>query len=615
MATTPSGVSRDARSTGEAHSAPPAGLSLSIPKRMGDLMVEMGVLSQAMLDQALEAQRKTGGRLGSLLVSLGFVTEEKLLEFLAQQVGVLFVRIAPGDAIAPEVLAKVPEKLAREHNLVPLSMAESKEGTTLTVAVADPLNVLVIDDLKMMTGLQVTTVLASEREIVDAINRHYKQETAQEALENILTASGASTEEVAGVQHVDSAAEEKAAGDDIISLERSGEGSPVIQMANLLIHSAIKARASDIHIEPGNKELKVRFRIDGVLNEQPSPPKRFQNALASRIKIMANLDISEKRLPQDGRIKLKVNSKEYALRVSVLPVVHGEKIVMRINDASALQVDLNKLGFEPEARAIFDKCIRAPYGINLITGPTGSGKSTTLYSGLSMLNEPGVNISTIEDPVEFQLAGINQVQVNPEIGLTFAAGLRSFLRQDPDIIMVGEIRDLETIQIAINAALTGHLVFSTLHTNDAPGAITRMGMMGMEPFLMASSLLMVVAQRLVRGICKECRETYDVEADWLAKLGIAKHQLQISDAGKVALARGKGCEACVGTGYRGRVGLYEVLEVTDPIRALIMDRASIAAIKEQARKQGMLNLRACAVRKLLGGATTVEEMIRVTASE
>ncbi|MDE2291157.1 MAG: type II/IV secretion system protein, partial [Elusimicrobia bacterium] len=418
-----------------------------------------------------------------------------------------------------------------------------------------------------------------------------------------------------GVEAVDEGAEAAAAGDDIISLERSGEGTPVIQMANLLIHTAIKARASDIHIEPFAKEMKVRLRIDGVLNEQPAPPKRFQNALASRIKIMANLDIAEKRVPQDGRIKIKLQGKEYALRVSVLPTVHGEKIVMRINDASALQVDLNKLGFEPESRAIFDKCIRAPYGINLITGPTGSGKSTTLYSALSMLNEPGVNISTIEDPVEYQLLGINQVQVNAEIGLNFAAGLRSFLRQDPDVIMVGEIRDLETISIAISAALTGHLVFSTLHTNDAPGAITRMGMMGIEPFLMSSSLLMVVAQRLVRGICPKCRETYEVEADWLVKLGVSKHQLQVSEDGKVALARGKGCEYCAGTGYRGRVGLYEVLEVTDPVRQLIMDKAPISAIKEQARKQGMLNLRACAIRKLLGGATTVEEMIRVTASE
>ncbi|MBI5596294.1 MAG: Flp pilus assembly complex ATPase component TadA [Elusimicrobia bacterium] len=616
MASTPSGPSRDANAPS---SAPPAvsaaGLSLSIPKRMGDLMVEIGVLSQGMLDQALEAQRKTGGKLGSLLVTMGFLPEEKLLEFLAQQVGIRYLKIAELGAIPPEVIAKVPEKIAREHTLVPIGLEQGKEGATLTIAVSDPLNVLVVDDLKMMTGLQVVSVLASEREILESLTKNYKQETAQEALDHILSATGATAAEAKGVEHVEPDEEGKSGGEDIISLERSGEGTPVIQMANLLIHSAIKARASDIHIEPFPREIKVRFRIDGVLNEVPAPPKRFQNALASRIKIMANLDIAEKRVPQDGRIKIKVNGKEYALRVSILPVVHGEKVVMRINDASALQVDLNKLGFEPEARAVFDKCIRAPYGINLITGPTGSGKSTTLYSALSMLNEPGVNISTIEDPVEYQLVGINQVQVNAEIGLTFAAGLRSFLRQDPDVIMVGEIRDLETISIAINAALTGHLVFSTLHTNDAPGAITRMGMMGIEPFLMSSSLLMVVAQRLTRGICKQCRENYEVDADWLVKLGVAKHQLQVSGDGKVALARGKGCEDCAGTGYRGRVGLYEVLEVTDPVRQLIMDRAPISAIKEQARKQGMLNLRACAIRKLLGGMTTVEEMIRVTASE
>ncbi|MBI3298987.1 MAG: Flp pilus assembly complex ATPase component TadA [Elusimicrobia bacterium] len=588
---------------------------MSIPKRMGDLMVEVGALSQEMLDQALEAQRKTGGKLGSLIVSMGFLPEEKLLEFLALQVGIRFEKISERGPIPPEVLAAVPEKLAREHTLLPIALTPGKDGATLTIAVSDPLNVLVLDDLKMMTGYQVVSVLASEREILETIAKSYKQETAQEALDHILEASGSSAAEAQGVQTVSADAEARAAGDDILSLERTGEGSPVIQMANLLIHSAIKARASDIHLEPFPKEVKVRFRIDGVLNEQPAPPKRFQNALTSRIKIMANLDIAEKRMPQDGRIKLKVNNKEYALRVSVLPVVHGEKIVMRINDASALQVDLNKLGFEPEARAVFDKCLRAPYGINLITGPTGSGKSTTLYSALSMLNEPGVNISTIEDPVEYQLLGINQVQVNAEIGLNFAAGLRSFLRQDPDVIMVGEIRDLETAAISINAALTGHLVFSTLHTNDAPGAITRMGMMGIEPFLMSSSLLMVVAQRLVRGICKECRETYEVDADWLVKLGVAKHQLQVSEGGKVALSRGKGCENCVGTGYRGRIGLYEVLEVTDPIRKLIMDRAPISAIKDVARKQGMVNLRACGIRKLLSGQTTVEEMIRVTAAE
>ncbi|HBL17653.1 MAG: hypothetical protein A2X36_06360 [Elusimicrobia bacterium GWA2_69_24] len=589
-------------------------ISLSLPKRLGDLMVGLGVLQQAQLDQALDDQRKTGGKLGSILVQRGFLGEEPLLEFLAQQCGIRYVKLSPSAEIPPEVIAKIPENIARQHILLPIALEDTpKHGVTLTVAVADPLNVMIFDDIKMMTGLEIVSVLAAEKEIAAAIEKHYKQETAEEALEDILKSTGSSAAEAAGVDVVDKDEEQSAAGEDIISLERSGEETPVIQMVNLIISSAIKAKASDIHIEPFPKDMKVRFRIDGVLIPQSAPPKRFQNALVSRIKIMANLDISERRIPQDGRIKLKILKKEYALRVSILPCVNGEKVVMRVLDSSGLQVNLNNLGFEPESLSIFNKCMKAPYGINLITGPTGSGKSTTLYSALSILNEPGVNIATVEDPVEYQLQGINQVQVNAEVGLTFAAGLRSFLRQDPDIIMVGEIRDLETIQIAINAALTGHLVFSTLHTNDAPGAITRMGMMGIEPFLMSSSLLMVVAQRLVRGICKECRETYEVDEEWLVKFGIPKHQMQVAN-GKVALARGKGCENCTGTGYRGRQGLYEVLEVTDPIRELIMDRAPIAKIKEQARKQGMLNLRACAIRKVLSGGTTVEEMIRVTAS-
>jgi len=578
-------------------------------------MVETGLLTQAQLETAVESQRKTGAKLGAALMQLGYLQEEQILEFLSRQCGIRYVKLVEHGPIPEDVIAKVPESLARQHILIPIGIKNMEgRGEILRIAVADPLNVLILDDLKMMTGLEIEAVLASDRDILEAIEKHYKQETAQEALQDILKTSAATAEDARGVDVVSEDSEKQAAGEDILSLERQGEETPVIQMVNLIISSAIKARASDIHIEPFAKEIKVRFRIDGVLNQQPAPPKRFQNALVSRIKIMSNLDISERRVPQDGRIKLKIVGKELALRVSTMPVAYGEKICMRILDSGGLQVNLNQLGFEPEAKAIFEKSIRSPYGINLITGPTGSGKSTTLYSALGILNEPGVNISTVEDPVEYQLPGINQVQVNAEVGLTFAVGLRAFLRQDPDIIMLGEIRDLETVSIAINAALTGHLVFSTLHTNDAPGAITRMGMMGIEPFLMSSSLLMVVAQRLVRRICPKCHENYEVDADWLLKLGIARNLMQVSN-NKVALARGKGCENCSGTGYRGRLGLYEVLEVTDPIRELIMDRAPISKIKEQARKQGMVNLRACAIRKLLAGMATVEEMIRATASE
>ena len=578
-------------------------------------MVETSVITEAQLQEALAAQRAKGGKLGSILLGLGYIQEEQLLAFLGQQCGVPYVKLAETPPPEPEVVAKVPEGMARQHILVPVAVHQDKKlGARLQIAVADPLNVLVLDDLKVMTGMEIDAVLASEKDILEAIEKCYKGQDAQGALEDILKATGAAEGEASGVDVVSKAAEEAAAGESILSMEKAGDDTPVIQMVNLIITAAIKAKASDIHIEPFPKDIKVRYRIDGVLHEQPAPPKRFQNALASRIKIMANLDIAEKRVPQDGRIKLKIADTEYALRVSVLPCAPGEKIVMRILDSSALKVNLNQLGFEPEALAIFNKCVRAPYGINLITSPTGSGKSTTLYSALSLLNEPGVNIMTVEDPVEFQVKGINQVMVNSEVGLTFAAGLRAFLRQDPDVIMVGEIRDLETISIAISAALTGHLVFSTLHTNDAPGAITRMGMMGIEPFLMSSSLLMVVAQRLTRGICKKCRENYEVDADWLLKHGVGKSAVQAVN-GKVSLARGKGCEGCAGTGYRGRVGLYEVLEVNDPIRALIMDKAPIAKIRETARRQGMITLRECAVRKLLGGVTTLEEMIRVTASD
>ncbi|MFH2205085.1 MAG: ATPase, T2SS/T4P/T4SS family [Elusimicrobiota bacterium] len=590
-------------------------ISLSLPRRLGDLMVDAGVLKQEQLDASLEQQRKKGGKLGTIMLELGFIEEEQLLEFLGKQCGISYVRLSEKMEIEPEVLEKVSENLARQHVLMPIALTEHKKrGRVLQIAVADPLNVLILDDLKMMTGLEIDAVLASKKDILEAIERFYHQESADDVLDDILKASGADEHDKDGVDVVSETEESKSAGDSIIDLGQQGEDTPVIQMVNLIIGAAIKAKASDIHIEPFGKMIQIRYRIDGVLHPQPAPPKRFQNALISRIKIMANLDIAEKRVPQDGRIKLKIRNTEYGMRVSVLPCAFGEKICMRILDSSNLNVNLNNLGFEPEALAIFNKSIKAPYGINLITGPTGSGKSTTLYSALSVLNEPGVNISTAEDPVEFQVQGINQVQIKADIGLTFPAVLRSFLRQDPDIIMVGEIRDLDTIQIAINAALTGHLVFSTLHTNDAPGAITRMGMMGIEPFLMSSALLMVVAQRLVRGICKECRESYEVDADWLLKLGITKSSMQISN-GKVALVRGKGCDNCTGTGYRGRVGLYEVLEVTDPIRVLIMDRAPISQLKEQARKQGMLNLRGCVIRKLLAGKTTVDEMIRVTASE
>ncbi len=583
-------------------------ISLGLPRRLAALLVSQGLITQKKLDEALEIQSKTGEKLGSVLTSKGFLTEKQFLSFLGDQCGIRYVSLAEF-SFPDDVLAFIPESIARQHMLIP---CQRSEDNVLTIAVSDPLNVMVLDDLKMMTGSEISVVLASETEILAAIDRGYHATSAEEALEEIVHQSDAA-ENSADIA-VEKSAETEEVVEDIRGLEKSASDAPVIKMVNLLLSGAVKAHASDIHIEPFPDEIRVRYRIDGVLHERPSPPKKFHQAITTRIKIMANLNIAERRIPQDGRIKIKASGKEIDIRVSVLPCAPGEKIVMRILDSSGLKVQMSQLGFEPEALAVFNKCMQAPYGINLITGPTGSGKSTTLYSALSNLNTPDTNIITVEDPVEYQLHGINQVQVNPHAGLNFAVALRSFLRQDPDVIMVGETRDLETAQIAINAALTGHLVFTTLHTNDAASSITRLSMMGVEPFLVSSALLMVEAQRLVRNICPKCKESYEVDVNSLIKLSIPEEVLQPRD-GKVTLYRGKGCENCAKTGYRGRSGLYEVLEVTDGIRELILNKAPASDIKRLGIKQGMLTLRDCALRKLLSGATTVEEMMRVTASD
>jgi type IV pilus assembly protein PilB len=580
-------------------------ISLGLSRRLADLLVEEALISSDQLKEALDAQKSGGDKLGTLLIDKGFLAEDKLLQFLAEKTGISFVSLADIGDISEDAVAAVPEAIARQKMLMPFNKTKER----LTVAIADPLDVMVLDDLKMLTGCDVVGCLASESEIIAAHDKYYKQATSQEVLEDIVKQSAVDEAEAEGVEHV----EEKAEQENESALERDAEEAPVIKMVNLIMAGAIKARASDIHIEPYAKDLRIRYRIDGVLHEQPSPPKKFHNAICARIKIMSNLNIAEKRVPQDGRLRLKIDNKETDMRVSVLPCAPGEKIVMRILDSSGLKVNMTQLGFEPEAMAVFKKAMEAPYGVNLVTGPTGSGKSTTLYSALANLNTPDTNIITAEDPVEYQLKGINQVQIHNQVGLTFAAALRSFLRQDPDVIMVGEIRDQETATIAINAALTGHLVFSTLHTNDTSQTITRLGMMGVEPFLISAAMLMVEAQRLVRGICPKCREPYEVEKDWLLKLGVPEAQLQTTEGGKVVLYKGKGCENCATTGYRGRQGLYEVMEMTDPIRQLVLDRASSKMIKQQSMKQGMLTLRMCAIRKVLTGATTVEEMMRVTS--
>ena len=568
------------------------------------MLVEEKLISTAQLAQAIEAQKSGGDKLGTLLIDKGFIAEDKLLQFLAEKTGISVVSLATVGEIPEAAVAAVSETIARQKMLMPFSKTQER----LTVAIADPLDVMALDDLKALTGCEVVAFLASESEISAAHEKYYKQASSQEVLEEIVKQSDVSEASADAIEHV----EEKGEKDSEAALEREAEDAPVIKMVNLIMAGAVKAKASDIHVEPYQKSLRIRYRIDGVLHEQPSPPKKFHSAICARIKIMSNLNIAEKRVPQDGRLKLKIDGKEIDMRVSVLPCAPGEKIVMRILDSSGLKVQMTQLGFEPEAMAIFKKGMEAPYGVNLVTGPTGSGKSTTLYSALANLNTPDTNIMTAEDPVEYQLPGINQVQIHNQVGLTFAAALRSFLRQDPDVIMVGEIRDQETATIAINAALTGHLVFSTLHTNDTSQTITRLGMMGVEPFLISAAMLMIEAQRLVRSICPKCWEAYEVDKDSLLKLGIPESQLQIDGDGKVVLYKGKGCENCAKTGYRGRQGLYEVMEVTDPIRQLVLERASAKLIKAQSMKQGMLTLRMCAVRKLLAGMTTVEEMLRVT---
>jgi len=583
------------------------GFPINVTKRLGEMLVSSSLITAEQLNEVLDFQRASGGRLGQILIHKKYITERKLLEFLSKQFGIEFVEL--GEKEIPEDLIKIiPENIARRHTLI----AVEKKDNVLKVAMEDPLNIVVLDDLKMMTGFEIKAVFGAESEIAAAIDKYYGTKTSKEALDEILKKTDGGLAEVSLVPED----ARKGGGEDIASLEDKGEAAPIVQMVNLIIASAIKAHASDIHIEPTYKETRVRFRIDGVLHAQPAPPKKFHNAIISRLKIMASLDISERRLPQDGRTKLKIEDKEIDLRVSILPCGPGEKVVMRILDSSGLKLRVEDLGMEPENQAIFLKCMRAPHGVNLITGPTGSGKSTTLYSALASLNGPDVNIVTIEDPIEYQLEGINQVGVNADVGLTFASGLRSFLRQDPDIIMVGEIRDYETMSIAINAAMTGHLVFSTLHTNDAPGAITRIGMMGVEPFLTSSTLLMVVAQRLVRTICKNCRESYEVKPELLAGLNASKAIIENhTKNGKIYLHRGRGCEKCANTGYKGRLGIHEILEVNDAIRGLIIEKAHVSVIKEAARKNGMITLRESAVRKLFTGHTTVEEVIRVTASD
>jgi type IV pilus assembly protein PilB len=566
--------------------------------RLGELLTKASLITQDQLKEALKLQKETGGKLGETLIKLGFVSEEDITECLSQQFGVPSINLAHFE-IDSSVIKLIPADVARKYNILPVN----KTGATITIAMADPTNVFAMDDIKFMTGYNVEPVVASELGIKAAIDNYYGTTSSLElkkVMEDLQTQENADLEVLEEDEEI-----------DVEALAEGAEEAPVVKLVNLILTDAIKRGASDIHIEPYEKEFRVRFRIDGLLYEIMNPPLKLRDAMTSRMKILAKLDISEKRLPQDGRIKLKMKlndkNKELDFRVSVLPTLFGEKIVMRLLDKDNLRLDMTKLGFEAESLVKFEEAIFKPWGMVLVTGPTGSGKTNTLYSALAKVNSPEVNIMTAEDPVEFNLPGINQVQMKESIGLNFAATLRSFLRQDPNIILVGEIRDFETAEIAIKAALTGHLVLSTLHTNDAPSTINRLMNMGIEPFLVATSVQLIAAQRLARRICGSCKEEVDVAPQALLNLGYKKEEI-----GTFTVYKGRGCDKCNNTGYKGRVGLIEVMQIDDDIRDLILSGGTAIDIKKRAAETGMISLRRSGLIKIKDGVTTIEEVVRET---
>jgi len=563
--------------------------------RLGDRLVAEKLISTDQLQRALAEQKGGADKLGTILVRLNFITEDSLVSFLSKQYAMPAITVAQVDP-DPDVLKLVPEQIAKKHSVLPIK----RIGNVLTLAMADPTNVFALDDVGFMTGLQIQPVVASEAAIRKAFERLYETGGSVNDMMSELEEADSDVEVVEEGETAFSKA-------DVFDLKESADEAPVVRLINMILTDAIRRGASDIHLEPYEKVFRVRFRIDGVLHEIMTPPKRLEAALTSRVKIMATMDIAERRLPQDGRIKLRYHQREIDFRVSTLPTIFGEKTVMRILDKEALQLDLGALGFDPWSLEQFSKAIHSPYGMILITGPTGSGKTTTLYSAIHTINSPDINIMTAEDPVEYNLKGVNQVQVNDEIGRTFAACLRSFLRQDPDVILVGETRDLETAQIGIRAALTGHLVLSTLHTNDCPSTPARLLDMGIPPFLVSSSLQLILAQRLGRKICKDCKEPYEASEESLAPYGHVPQGL-----GTVNFYKGKGCQTCNFTGMKGRVAIYEVMPVTTELRDLMLRNATTAEIRDTACSQGMKTLRQNALQKVVDGVTTVEEVLRVT---
>jgi len=584
--------------------------------RIGELLLKEKRITPEQLQEALNYQRQNGGKLGFNLIKLGFVKDDEITALLSKQYGVPSIALGQFDVDAT-VVKLVPSETAQKYQIIPLS----RSGATLTIAMTDPTNVFAMDDIKFMTGYNVEPVVASETAVVDAITKYYgKAGTTNGNGGGYAAPSGPSALEVASKALDDMPVLSDAGDVEVLeefeeisaeALAKQGEEAPVIKLVNVILMSAIQKGASDIHIEPYEKELRVRYRVDGILYNIMQPSMKYRDAITSRIKIMSKLDIAEKRLPQDGRIKIRFQDggemRDIDFRVSCLPTLFGEKIVMRLLDKTKLMLDMTKLGFESESLQRFEHAISKPWGMVLVTGPTGSGKTNTLYSSIARINTVETNIMTAEDPVEFNLMGVNQVQVRENIGLNFAAALRSFLRQDPNIILVGEIRDFETAEIAVKAALTGHLVLSTLHTNDAPSTINRLMNMGIEPFLVASSLNLVCAQRLVRRICKNCTEPDPTPPPALMQAGFSAE-----DAKQVVPNRGKGCDKCNNTGYKGRVGLYEVMEITEEIRELVLVGASALELRRKAVEEGMLTLRASGLRKVKDGVTTIEEIVRET---
>ena len=568
-------------------------------QRLADLLIKEKIITPEQLEKAVKTQKDAGSnaRLGSVLVQMGFVTDEEVTNFLSRQYGVPAINLQYFE-IDSAVVKLVPEETAKRYQILPLS----RVGASLTIAMVDPTNVFAMDDIKFMTGFNIEPVVASESAIMEAIQKAYGQPVAEENVDELLASMGDEAD-------VELQAEQQEM--DLSELEKSADEAPIVKLVNIILTDAVKRGASDIHIEPYEKEYRVRFRIDGVLQHIMSPPMKLKDAITSRIKIMAKMDISEKRLPQDGRIMLKMQvggkRKQLDYRVNCLPTLWGEKVVLRLLDKENLRLDMTKLGFEPESLEKFQRAVLKPYGMVLVTGPTGSGKTNTLYSSVSLLNKPDTNILTAEDPVEFQINGVNQVQMKESIGLNFAAALRSFLRQDPNVILVGEIRDFETAEIAIKAALTGHLVLSTLHTNGAPETISRLMNMGIEPFLVATAVHLICAQRLVRRICLECKEEVPLPPQALIEAGFTPEESK-----KIKIHKGRGCSVCNNTGYKGRAGLYEVMEVDDDIRELILVGASAVELKKKAIERGMLTLRRSGLIKVMDGVTTLEEVARET---